>query len=226
MTPFEQLAQVFSKFPGIGRRQAKRFAYFVVQSNPDFIFDLQENILETRKTVKLCSISFQYFTTNDPTITTSPIVRDETRDNSLLLIVEKDQDIEAFEKSQKDSEVQLAIDSAASKHFPMLEKRTSYLSMLANISTLLGLLGTISGLIVSFAGAAKADPNAKATLLAQGISEAMNCTAFGLLVAIPTLLFYAFIQGRTQKIIDDVNEVVLESMNFLVSHKEKLKQKA
>ncbi len=132
----------------------------------------------------------------------------------------------AFEKSQKDSEVQLAIDAAASKYFPMLEKRTSYLSMLANISTLLGLLGTISGLIVSFAGAAKADPNAKATLLAQGISEAMNCTAFGLLVAIPTLLFYAFIQGRTQKIIDDVNEVVLESMNFLVSHKEKLKQKA
>lgn len=132
----------------------------------------------------------------------------------------------AFEKSQKDSEVQLAIDAAASKHFPMLEKRTGYLSMLANIATLLGLLGTISGLIVSFAGAAKADPNTKATLLAEGISEAMNCTAFGLLVAIPALLCFAFIQGRTQKIIDDVNEVVLESMNFLVSHKEKFKQKA
>jgi recombination protein RecR len=100
MTPFEKLEKNFSKFPGIGRRQAKRFAYFVVQSNPDFISDLQENISETRKTVKLCPISFQYFTTNDLTITTSPIVRDETRDHSLLLIVEKDQDIEAFEKSQ------------------------------------------------------------------------------------------------------------------------------
>lgn len=100
MTPFEKLEKNFSKFPGIGRRQAKRFAYFVVQSNPEFITDLQENILETRKTVKLCPISFQYFTTNNSTITTSPIVRDETRDNSLLLIVEKDQDIEAFEKSQ------------------------------------------------------------------------------------------------------------------------------
>lgn len=100
MTPFEKLEKNFSKFPGIGRRQAKRFAYFVVQSNPDFIAELQENILETRKTVKLCPISFQYFTTNDPTITTSPIVRDETRNNSLLLVVEKDQDIEAFEKSQ------------------------------------------------------------------------------------------------------------------------------
>lgn len=99
MTPFEKLEKMFTKFPGIGRRQAKRFAYFVVQSNPDFISDLQENILETRKTVKLCPVSFQYFTTNDPNVTTAPIVRDETRDNSLLLIVEKDQDIEAFEKS-------------------------------------------------------------------------------------------------------------------------------
>ncbi len=100
MTPFEHLEKLFAKFPGIGRRQAKRFAYFVVQSNPDFIRDLQEKITDTRKTVKLCPISFQYFTTNDPTITTSPIVRDETRDSSILLIVEKDQDIEAFEKSQ------------------------------------------------------------------------------------------------------------------------------
>ncbi len=100
MTPFEQLEKLFAKFPGIGRRQAKRFAYFVVQSNPDFIRELQDKITDTRKTVKLCPISFQYFTTNDPSITTSPIVRDETRDSSILLIVEKDQDIEAFEKSQ------------------------------------------------------------------------------------------------------------------------------
>lgn len=132
---------------------------------------------------------------------------------------------QAFERSQKDSEVQIAVDAAASKHFPTLEKRTSYLSMLANISTLLGLLGTISGLITSFAGAAKADPNQKATLLASGISEAMNCTAFGLCVAIPTLLCFAFLQGRTQKIIDDVNEVVLEAMNFVISHKDKLRTK-
>jgi recombination protein RecR len=100
MTPFEQLAHLFTKFPGIGRRQAKRFAYFVVQSSPDFINELQDRITETRKTVKLCPVSFQYFTTNDTSITTSPIVRDATRNSSLLLIVEKDQDIEAFEKSQ------------------------------------------------------------------------------------------------------------------------------
>jgi biopolymer transport protein ExbB len=129
---------------------------------------------------------------------------------------------QAFERSQSESEIQIAIDAAASKHFPMVEKRTSYLTMLANIATLTGLLGTISGLIVSFAGAAAADPNQKAELLAAGIAEAMNCTAFGLCVAIPALLAYAFLQGRTQKIIDDVNEVVLESMNFLVIHREKL----
>lgn len=98
-TPFEQLAYLFTKFPGIGKRQAKRFAYFVVQSHPDFIKELQEKITATRSTVKLCPISFQYFTTNDPSITTSPIIRDNTRDTSLLLVVEKDQDIEAFEKS-------------------------------------------------------------------------------------------------------------------------------
>ncbi len=98
-TPFEQLAYLFTKFPGIGKRQAKRFAYFIVQSHPDFIKELQEKITTTRSTVKLCPISFQYFTTNDQSITTSPIIRDNTRDASLLLVVEKDQDIETFEKS-------------------------------------------------------------------------------------------------------------------------------
>ncbi len=130
---------------------------------------------------------------------------------------------QAFERSQKEGEVQIAIDAAASKHFPMVEKRTAYLAMIANIATLIGLLGTISGLITSFAGAAKADPTQKATLLASGISEAMNCTAFGLIVAIPSLLAFAFLQGRTQKIIDDVNEVVLESMNFVITHRDKLR---
>lgn len=100
MTPFEQLAQLFSKFPGIGRRQAKRFAYFVVQSNPDFVQNLNDLITETRKSVKLCPISFQYFTTNDPSITISPIIRDPNRDPGSIIIVEKDQDIESFEKSK------------------------------------------------------------------------------------------------------------------------------
>lgn len=129
---------------------------------------------------------------------------------------------QAFDRSKSDSEVQIAIDAAASKHFPLLEKNTSYLTMLANIATLTGLLGTISGLITSFAGAAQADPTQKATLLAAGISEAMNATAFGLIVAIPSLMAFAFLQGRTQSIIDDVNEITLEAMNFVISHREKM----
>lgn len=129
---------------------------------------------------------------------------------------------QAFERSKSDSEIQIAIDAAASKYFPRLEKNTQYLATLANISTLLGLLGTISGLIISFAAAANVDPAEKATKLAEGISEAMNCTAFGLIVAIPTLFAFAFLQGRTQNLIDQVNEVVLDAMNFVVMHKDKL----
>jgi len=133
---------------------------------------------------------------------------------------------QAFERSDNDTEVQIAIDSAAAKYFPQLEKRTSYLTMLANIATLLGLLGTIGGLIISFGGAAAEDVSKRAEILSRGISEAMNCTAFGLIIAIPALLAYAFLQGRTQKIIDDVNEVVLDAMNFVVAHRDKLKKKS
>jgi biopolymer transport protein ExbB/TolQ len=108
----------------------------------------------------------------------------------------------------------------------MLEKKTAYLSMLANIATLLGLLGTISGLIIAFGGAAAEDVSKRAEILSRGISEAMNCTAFGLIVAIPSLLAFALLQGRTQRIIDDVNEVVLDAMNFVVSNRDKLKKKS
>jgi biopolymer transport protein ExbB len=96
-----------------------------------------------------------------------------------------------------------------------IERRTNYLSMLANIATLLGLLGTISGLIASFAAAAKIDPSQKAELLANGISEAMNCTAYGLVVAIFALLAYALLQGKTQSLIDELKEVAFETKSML-----------
>lgn len=100
-----------------------------------------------------------------------------------------------------------------------IERRTSYLSMLANIATLLGLLGTISGLIASFAAAAKIDPSQKAELLASGISEAMNCTAYGLVVAIGALLAYALLQGKTQSLIDELKEVAFETKAMLPQDK-------
>ncbi len=84
---------------------------------------------------------------------------------------------------------------------PHLEKRTHYLATFANLATLLGLLGTVSGLIHAFTAVATANPAEKANLLAASISEAMNCTAFGLMVAVPLLFIHAFLQSKTNQLI-------------------------
>ena len=84
---------------------------------------------------------------------------------------------------------------------PYLEKRTHYLATFANLATLLGLLGTVSGLIHAFTAVATANPAEKANLLAGSISEAMNCTAFGLMVAVPLLFIHAFLQSKTNQLI-------------------------
>jgi biopolymer transport protein ExbB/TolQ len=78
--------------------------------------------------------------------------------------------------------------------------------MFGNVATLLGLLGTISGMIISFASVASANPAERATLLSAGISEAMNCTAFGLLVAIPALVAYAVFQNRTDRVVTELTQ--------------------
>ncbi|MEW6325472.1 MAG: MotA/TolQ/ExbB proton channel family protein [Nitrospirota bacterium] len=96
---------------------------------------------------------------------------------------------------------------------PNLERRTGYLPILANVATLLGLLGTIIGLIRSFQSIAVADPSQKAALIAQGISVAMNTTAFGLIVAIPLLLAYSFLQSRTLRIEDSLDEFSTKLLN-------------
>ena len=119
-------------------------------------------------------------------------------------------------------EVQAAMDEAALRELPRVEKRTPYLAMLSNVAMLTGLLGTISGMIVSFGAVANADASEKAAKLAEGISEAMNCTAFGLVTAVPALLFYAILQGKTQSIIDEVNEGSLRVVNFVLANRHKL----
>jgi len=125
----------------------------------------------------------------------------------------------AFSKGSRD-DVEATIESALAKESHPIERRTSYLSMLANISTLLGLLGTISGLIQSFAAAAKIDPTQKAELLATGISEAMNCTAYGLIVANFALVCFALMQGKTQSLLDEMKETAFEVRGRLI-YKEK-----
>ncbi|MBL8783477.1 MAG: MotA/TolQ/ExbB proton channel family protein [Deltaproteobacteria bacterium] len=124
--------------------------------------------------------------------------------------------------NRSDDHVQAAMDEAALEEIPRIERRTGFLPMLSNVATLMGLLGTISGLIQSFAAVSDADAATKATLLSKGISEAMNCTAFGLIVAIPALVFYAFLQSRTQRVIDDINAAAVSIVNLVVLNRDKL----
>jgi biopolymer transport protein ExbB len=107
-------------------------------------------------------------------------------------------------------EIQMKMDEVLMEETSRLEKRIAFLSMFANVATLVGLLGTITGLIHSFAGIASANAAEKATILSKGISLAMNTTAYGLLVAVPALVMYAVLQNRAQRLIDDLNKAALK----------------
>jgi len=113
------------------------------------------------------------------------------------------------------ADIMPAMDEVALREIPRIEARTPYLAMLGNVAMLMGLLGTIAGMITSFAAVANADPATKAAKLAAGISEAMNCTAFGLITAIPALLLYAVLQGKTQHVVDQVNAGSARILNAL-----------
>jgi biopolymer transport protein ExbB len=125
--------------------------------------------------------------------------------------------------NRSDAEIQAAMDEAALRELPEVEKRTGYLAMLSNLATLTGLFGTILGLIKSFAGVAGVDPAQKATMLSKGISEAMHCTAFGLLSGIIGLAAFAWLNGKTQTILDDVAEAKKNVANLLMSAKAALR---
>ena len=98
---------------------------------------------------------------------------------------------------------------------PRLEKRTHYLATFANIATLLGLLGTIIGLIRAFTAVSNANPAEKADLLSASISVAMNTTAFGLIVAIPLLLVHTLLQTKTMEIVDSLEMASVKFLNSI-----------
>lgn len=113
-----------------------------------------------------------------------------------------------IEAGKPNGDIQNAFETATMAEIPKLEKRTAYLSTISNIATLLGLLGTIFGLIASFEAVSVADAATKATLLSLGISQAMNTTAFGLIVAIPCMVGYAVFQEKTSELVDEISQNV------------------
>ena len=126
--------------------------------------------------------------------------------------------------NRPDEEVQAAMDEAALKEMPKINKRTGFLALFANLAMLSGLFGTIVGLIKAFGavGGESVDPSQKARILAEGISEAMNCTAFGLISAITALSGFAIMQGKTQGLEDDINEASVVVLNLVVANRQKI----
>ncbi len=112
-------------------------------------------------------------------------------------------------------DIEIAMEESMMEIIPQLEKRTPYLALLSNIATLFGLLGTIMGLITAFAAVATASPAEKAALLAASISEAMNCTAFGLMTAIPLLLLHARLTSTTGKIVNSLEMASVKALNTI-----------
>ena len=117
--------------------------------------------------------------------------------------------------------IQNAVDEGTLEVIPKLQRRTNYLSMLANVATLTGLMGTIYGLIIAFGAVGSADipDDQKTRLLAEGISTAMNTTIFGLAVAIPTIVVYNIIQNKTTQIIDDMDEHLVKLINLITGNR-------
>jgi biopolymer transport protein ExbB len=110
-------------------------------------------------------------------------------------------------------EIEIAMEESMMEIIPQLEKRTPYVALFASIATLLGLLGTIMGLIEAFTAVANANPAEKADLLSASISVAMNTTAFGLMVAIPLLITNSVLTAKTGEIIDSLEMASVKALN-------------
>jgi len=120
-----------------------------------------------------------------------------------------------LQASRNRDEIEMAMEEGLMEIIPRLEKRTHYLATFANIATLLGLLGTIIGLIKAFTAVANANPADKADLLSASISVAMNTTAFGLIAAIPLLLIFTVLQTKTTELVDSMEMATVKFLNVI-----------
>lgn len=116
--------------------------------------------------------------------------------------------------SRRSEDIEMAMEENLMEVLPRLEQRTPYVATLANIATLLGLLGTIVGLIEAFGAISSADPAQKAELLSSSISVAMNTTAFGLIAAIPLILAFTYLQSKTAKTVESMEMATVKFVNI------------
>src|SRR6202162_5627781 len=116
-------------------------------------------------------------------------------------------------------DIEKAMEESLMDVVPRLEKRTHYIATFANLATLLGLLGTVIGLINAFAAVATVNPAEKANLLSASISVAMNCTAFGLMSAVPLLLIHAWLQTTTTELIDSLEMASVKFLNAVTERR-------
>jgi len=120
-------------------------------------------------------------------------------------------------KVRRRADIEIAMEESMMEIIPRLEKRTPYVALLSNIATLLGLLGTIMGLIEAFTAVANANPAEKADMLSASISVAMNTTAFGLMSAIPLLLCHAKLMTTTGEIVNSLEMASVKALNSITS---------
>lgn len=123
-----------------------------------------------------------------------------------------------------DEEVQVAMDAVILREQPRMEGLASLLAVTGNVAVLAGLLGTILGMINSFRAVSSADPAQKAEELSRGISAALNCTAFGLLVAIIAIVAYGYLQLKIQRLENEVVESSMSVLNLVASNRDKIRE--
>jgi biopolymer transport protein ExbB len=125
-----------------------------------------------------------------------------------------------MQTARRREDIDAAMEEGMMEIIPRLEKRTHYIATFANVVTLVGLLGTIIGLIKAFTAVSQVNPAEKAELLSASISIAMNNTAFALMIAIPFLLIHAFLQARTSEIVDGLEAAKISFLNMVQGRRE------